>query len=74
MNTYGIKFKCALIQYNKLPKEQLQRKYGLKFDYSIGFGVVRSACDKFRGREKELSYESAKNLLWHINEFGLKEE
>lgn len=74
MNTYGIKFKCSLNEYTKLPRNNLVRAYGLGFDFCQGFGVVRSACDKFRGRENELSYEDAKNILWHINEFGLKED
>ena len=74
MDTYGIKFKCALLQYEALPKEQLKRKYGLDFNYYEGFGFVRSFCGRFRGREKELNHEDAKNILWHINEFGLKED
>ena len=69
----GIKFKCNLIQYNKLPKDILDFRYGLNLRYQKGYGFVRGGHPGV-GCEKEVQYDEAKAILDHVSKFGLKGE
>lgn len=72
--TYWIKFDCNLPQYLKLHTDVLHNRYGLPVQFHMGVGKIGNLDDRFRGREKEVSYEQAKAIIAHIKEHGFNEE
>ena len=68
--TYWIKFKCPLSKYTSLDTQRLKFNYGLNVDFFKGVGKIGDMQDRFRGREKEVSYAQASAIVEHISKYG----
>ena len=68
---HWIKFKCSLLQYEKLPLKWLSVEYGLPTKFHKRVCKVGDLDFTFENREKEVSYEQASQIINHIREYGL---
>lgn len=69
---HWIKFKCNLLQYEKLNLKRLHIEYGLPTKFHKGVCKVGNLDNQFENREKEVSYEQASQIIKHILGYGLQ--